>query len=139
MDIKLEKRAWYIRHKYWLIAGVALIALAALNVSMIVGPRTILVDGGDIETGEAIVADFHEYIDVSGIVQPILNIKVNCREGGYISHIVAGNGAMLEEGDTILTIENPRQARHHPAVQARVFRFHRYRHLHALHGHLSGT
>ena len=107
MDIKLEKRAWYIRHKYWLLAGVTLIALIALNISMIVGPRTILVNGEDIEIGEATVADFHEYIDVSGIVQPILNIKVNCREGGYISRIVAGNGAMLNEGDTILTIENP--------------------------------
>ena len=60
MDIKLEKRAWYIRHKYWLIGGVALIALIALNISMIVGPRTILVDGEDIEIGEATVADFHE-------------------------------------------------------------------------------
>ncbi len=107
MDIKLEKRAWYIRHKYWLLSGIALLALLALNISMIVGPRTILVDDEELDYGEAKMEDFHEYIDVTGIVQPILNIKVNSREGGYISQIVATSGAMLEEGDTILVMENP--------------------------------
>lgn len=107
MDIKLEKRAWYIRHKYWLLAGVAALGLIALNISLVVGPRTKLADADDLEIAEVVMTDFHEYIDVTGIVQPILNIKVNCREGGYISRIVAGNGVMLDEGDTILVIENP--------------------------------
>ena len=107
MDIKLEKRAWYIRHKYWLMAGVAALALIALNISLVVGPRTKWADADDLEIAEVTMTDFHEYIDVTGIVQPILNIKVNCREGGYISRIVAGNGVMLDEGDTILVIENP--------------------------------
>lgn len=107
MDIKLEKRAWYIRHKYWLLAGVTALALLALNIKMVIGPRTILVDGEELDYCKATISEFHEYIDVTGIVQPILNIKVNCREGGYISHIVAENGTILEEGDTILVMENP--------------------------------
>lgn len=111
MDIILKKRAWYIRYKYLLLGAVVLLLLLTLNIVIMTAPRTILADGRDMDFGVAAVEDFSEYIDVTGIVQPIMNIKVNCREGGYISRIVASSGSLLNEGDTILLIENHDLAR----------------------------
>ena len=53
------------------------------------------------------VDDFTEYIDVEGIVQPIMTVQVNTMEGGFVERIVAENGAMLNAGDTILILTNP--------------------------------
>ena len=107
MDIKLKKRPWYIRHKYYLLAGTAVVALVIFNISMMLGPQTRYIDKNDVEIGEALFEEFGEYVDVEGIVQPILNIKVNSREGGTIKRIVAREGEMLAKGDTILVIDNP--------------------------------
>ena len=53
------------------------------------------------------VDDFTEYIDVEGIVQPIMTVQVNTMEGGFVERIVAEDGAMLNAGDTILVLTNP--------------------------------
>lgn len=107
MDIKLKKRPWYIRHKKGIIAGVAVAALVIFNIYMMFEPSTTFVDKEDVKIAEIKYDDFCEYLDVEGVVQPILNIKVNSLEGGYVSRIVADEGVMLEAGDTILLIDNP--------------------------------
>jgi multidrug efflux pump subunit AcrA (membrane-fusion protein) len=71
------------------------------------GPQTKYTDEKEVEVAEAKFEEFGEYVDVEGIVQPILNIKVNSREGGTIKQIVAREGEILDEGDTILVIDNP--------------------------------
>ena len=48
-----------------------------------------------------------EYVDVEGLVQPILTIKVNTQEGGSVDKIVAEEGYMLKKGDTIIVLNNP--------------------------------
>ena len=57
--------------------------------------------------GTAEMRDFTEYLDVEGIVQPIMTIQVNTMESGFVERIVAEDGAMLNEGDTILILGNP--------------------------------
>ena len=54
MDIKLKKRPWYIRHKYYLLAGTAVVALVIFNISMMLGPQTRYIDKNDVEIGEAL-------------------------------------------------------------------------------------
>ena len=111
MDIKLKKRPWYIRHKRKLIGAVAAALLIIINIYLILEPRTKFVDKEDVTIAEAKLDDFCEYLDVEGIVHPILNIKVNSLEAGYISQIKAPEGTMLKEGDTILVIDNPELVR----------------------------
>ena len=48
-----------------------------------------------------------EYVDVEGLIQPILTIKVNTREAGSVERIIAEEGSLLQKGDTILTLSNP--------------------------------
>lgn len=107
MDIKLKKRPWYIRNRYYLLGGTALTAFIIFNICTILGPQTKYTDEKEVEVAEAKFEEFGEYVDVEGIVQPILNIKVNSREGGTIKQIVAREGEILDEGDTIIVIDNP--------------------------------
>lgn len=48
-----------------------------------------------------------EYVDVEGLVQPILTIKVNTREAGSVERIVGEEGNMMKQGDTLLILTNP--------------------------------
>ena len=48
-----------------------------------------------------------QYVDVEGVIQPILTIKVNAREVGSVERIIGEEGSLLRQGDTILVMENP--------------------------------
>ena len=107
MDIELKKRPWYIRNRYYLLGGTALTAFIIFNICTMLGPQTKYTSEKEVDFAEAKFEEFGEYVDVEGIVQPILNIKVNSREGGTIKQIVAREGEILDEGDTIIVIDNP--------------------------------
>ena len=43
-----------------------------------------------------------EYVDVEGLVQPILTIKVNTREAGSVDRIVGEEGNMMKASAAII-------------------------------------
>ena len=107
MDIQLEKKPWYIRYRYHLLAGAAFLGLLVYVVVLSLGPRRLRVSLDDIQICEVKRDKFLEYVDVEGLVQPILTILVNAEEGGSVRSIVAEEGSLLRQGDTILVLENP--------------------------------
>ena len=111
MDIQLKKRPWYIRYKYYLMAAVAFVAFMIYVMTLSMGPRKQRIDTESIQIADVETGRFMEYVDVEGLVQPILTIQVNTKEGGFVDRIVAEEGAMLEQGDTILTLVNPELTR----------------------------
>lgn len=107
MDIKLEKKPWYIRYRYYL-AGAFLVCCGLIYVIVLAsGPRRLRINAEHIQIEEVKQADFMEYVDVEGIVHPILTIIVNTREAGNVDQIIGEEGSLLEKGDTILTLTNP--------------------------------
>lgn len=107
MDIQLKKRPWYIRYKYYLMAAVAFAIFMIYVMTLSVGPRKQRIDTESIQIADVETGRFMEYVDVEGLVQPILTIQVNTKEGGFVDRIVAEEGAMLHQGDTILVLVNP--------------------------------
>ena len=107
MDIKLEKKPWYIRYRYYLIAAGAFIIFLIYVISLSLGPRKLRVETENIQIVEVKNGKFMEYVDVEGLVQPILTIKVNTRESGSVERIVAEEGTLMKKGDTILVLTNP--------------------------------
>ena len=93
MDIKLEKKPWYIRYRYYLIGGLL---FAAFLIYVIV-----------LSLAEVKEDNFMEYVDVEGLIQPILTIKINTREAGSVESIVGEEGSLLQQGDTIIVLSNP--------------------------------
>ena len=107
MDIKLEKKPWYIRYRAYLLAGGAFIIFLIYVISLSLGPRKLRIEGDNIQIAEVKNGKFMEYVDVEGLVQPILTIQVNTRESGSVDRIVAEEGTLLKRGDTILVLSNP--------------------------------
>lgn len=107
MDIKLKKKPWYIRYRYYL-AGAFLVCCGLIYVIVLAsGPRRLRISAEHIQIEEVKQADFMEYVDVEGIVHPILTIIVNTREAGNVDQIIGEEGSLLKKGDTILTLTNP--------------------------------
>ena len=111
MDIKLEKKPWYIRYRYYLIASGAFVIFLIYVISLSLGPRKLRIETDNIQIAEIKNGKFMEFVDVEGLIQPILTIQVNTREGGSIDRIVAEAGATLKKGDTILVLANPQLIR----------------------------
>ena len=107
MDIKLKKKPWYIRYRYYLLAGGAFVIFLIYVISLSLGPRKLRVESDNIQIVEVRNGKFLEYVDVEGLVQPILTIKVNTREAGSVERIVTEEGSMMKKGDTILVLTNP--------------------------------
>ena len=107
MDIKLEKKPWYIRYRSYLLAGGAFTIFLIYVISLSLGPRKLRIEADHIQIAEVKNGKFMEYVDVEGLVQPILTIKVNTRESGSVERIVTEEGSMMKKGDTILVLTNP--------------------------------
>ena len=107
MDIKLEKKPWYIRYRYYLIGGIAFLAFLIYVIILSLGPSKLRIKQDNIQIAEVKSGRFMEYVDVEGLIQPILTIKVNARETGSVERIIGEEGSLLEKGDTILILENP--------------------------------
>lgn len=107
MDIKIEKKPWYIRYRYHLAGGVLFLAFLVYVVTLSLGPSKLRIEQDNVQIAQVKQDKFMEYVDVEGLIQPILTIKINARETGSVSRIVAEEGSLLRRGDTILVLENP--------------------------------
>ncbi|MDE6022367.1 MAG: efflux transporter periplasmic adaptor subunit, partial [Muribaculaceae bacterium] len=107
MDIKIKKKPWYWRYRYYMAVGIAITVLLVYGISLAVGPRRMRITEDSITIASVTEDKFLEYVDVEGIVLPIMTVKVNSLEAGFVDRIVAEDGIMLEAGDTILVLKNP--------------------------------
>jgi multidrug efflux pump subunit AcrA (membrane-fusion protein) len=107
MDIQLKKKHPVVKYKYYIITGVAVIALVIYIIVAMGGPSKLRYDMENLQIVEVTQGKFMEYIDLEGIAQPKMTIKVSCLEGGTVDSIVAEEGSMLKRGDVILILKNP--------------------------------
>lgn len=107
MDIPLPKRPWYVRHRGKLLAGAcALVLIAALVVAMS-RPKTLRLSADSVTISEVTRTEFTEYVNADGVLQPIRTVRVGAIEAGTVSEIVAEEGMMVREGDTLIVLTNP--------------------------------
>ena len=107
MDIKIEKKPWYIRHRYYLLGGIVFVIFLIYVISLSFGPRKLRIETDNIQIAEVKDDKFMEYVDVEGLIQPILTIKINTREAGSVERIIGEEGTMMKKGDSILVLSNP--------------------------------
>lgn len=107
MDIKIKKKPWYIRYKWYIAGGVVFVAFAVYALVLGLGPRRLRIDTEGLLVAEVKHDKFMEYVETEGVVQPILTLKVNTREAGSVERITGEEGNLLKKGDTILVLSNP--------------------------------
>lgn len=106
MDIKLEKKPWYIRYRFRILGVAVFASLLVYVIILASGPRRLRIDMDKIQVSEVKNTDFMEYVDVEGIVHPIMTILVNAKESGNVKSIEAEDGRLMKKGDTILVLSN---------------------------------
>jgi HlyD family secretion protein len=107
MDIQLKKKHPLVKYKYYILAGVAFMAFLIYLMIISAGPRRLRYDADKLEIAEVKQDKFLEYLDVEGITQPKMTIKLYSLEAGSVERIVAEDGSLLKTGDTILVLINP--------------------------------
>lgn len=107
MDKPIEKKPILIRYKYYIASAITILSLLIWMIIASAGPRKLRIDSDNIQIAEVKEGKFLEYIDVEGVIQPILTIKINTSETGNVERIVAEEGNVLRKGDTILVLSNP--------------------------------
>ena len=103
----MKKKPWYVRYRLYLAGGVLLLAGLIYVIVLASGPQRLRIDADSVQLAEVKQAPFREYVDVEGVVHPILTLMVNARESGNVERIVAEEGSLLQQGDTILVLTNP--------------------------------
>ena len=93
MDRILEKKPFIIRYRNYLIAGVVFLAFLIYVVVNSMGGRKLRTEADKLSVETVRQDKFLEYVDAEGIVQPILTLKVNTREGGSVDKIIGEEGA----------------------------------------------
>jgi RND family efflux transporter MFP subunit len=106
MDIQLKKKHPLVRYKYYILAGIAFVTFLIYLMIISAGPRRLRYEVDKLEIAEVKQDKFLEYLDVEGIIQPKLTIKLNSLESGSVERIVAEDGSLLKAGDTILVLTN---------------------------------
>lgn len=106
MDRKIEKKKFS--------AGKIAAAVAAFTVLLVIIYNIFFLDTRSSETvnrdqvfiHEVMEDTFQEFIEVSGVVQPIRSNILDAVEGGVVQEILVESGEMVEAGDTLLTLSN---------------------------------
>jgi multidrug efflux pump subunit AcrA (membrane-fusion protein) len=111
VDIVIKKKHPVIRYKYYIAGGAVFLAFLVYVIAASAGPRQLRYDADKLTVAEVQQGKFMEYLDVEGIVQPILTVKLNAPETGTVARIIAEDGDMLTSGDTILILQNPELTR----------------------------
>ena len=107
MDKRLPKKSFLQKYKFHLLGGTAFLAFLVYVLVSVSGTRKLRVDSDRIVIADVSQAPFLDYVDAEGIVQPYLTIKLNALESGTVKRIVAEEGAMLQQDDIILELQNP--------------------------------
>ncbi|MBR4042580.1 MAG: efflux RND transporter periplasmic adaptor subunit, partial [Bacteroidaceae bacterium] len=111
MDIQLAPKKWYVKYRAYLIAGALFLVLVIGLLFTAFGPSKLRVNASEVRIAEVVQMDFVEYVNADGTLQPIQTIKVNTQEAGIVERIVAEEGSMLRQGDTIMILTNPQLER----------------------------
>ena len=106
MDKPIKKKHPVVRYKYYIAGAILFAAFLIYVISASTGPRQLRYDADRLTIADVRQGKFLDYLDVEGVVQPILTIKLNSLESGTVARIVAEDGDMLKQGDTILILQN---------------------------------
>lgn len=106
MDRKIEKKkGLQKKHLLWVIGGIAFATLLYLTLRN-AGTSTLKIERDKATISEVINAQFNDYMNISGQVEPISTIYLDAEESGRVKERFIEEGAMVKAGDVILRLEN---------------------------------
>ena len=107
MDIKIEKKKYWVPKKYWPWLGGGTVIVAVL-VWLATGnfASTLKVERRGLSIGNVEKKEFNDYVSVDGQVVPIQVVQVSPQEGGIVVERVVEEGAKVRKGDVLVRLSN---------------------------------
>ena len=106
MDRIIEKKKWTTQ-RIITIAAIAVFAFFLIYLLFIRDKRSkVLVSSDQVTIVRVMEEKFQEFIPVDGVVQPLNTVYIDVVLGGTVEKKFVEDGAMLEEGDTIVLMSN---------------------------------
>lgn len=107
MDKEIKHKYVKIK-KYGIIGTVAVLIVAAVIFAVgKMGESTYKVDADTVTTGEVTQGMFNDFIRVNGHVETGVIVQVSALESGIVEHKWVEEGAEIQAGDIIVTLQNP--------------------------------
>lgn len=107
MDKEIKPKYGKVK-KYGMIGALAVLIVAAVVLAIgKVGESTYKVDADTVTTAEVKQGLFNDFIRVNGHVETGVIVQVSALESGIVEHKWVEEGAMVQAGDIIVTLQNP--------------------------------
>jgi HlyD family secretion protein len=107
MDRPIEKKKGIQKKHIYIGLGVLAFLLLIYQSFFTEHVSTYVVDAEKLSIETVSQGIFHDFITVSGNVEPIATIFLDAREGGRVEEKVIEEGEMVKKGDIILRLSNP--------------------------------
>lgn len=106
MDKVIKKKTWTTNRIIALVGGGLLVAFFTYSFLIADFRSTLNVEREKLTIATISEDSFQEFIQVTGIVQPINTIFLDAIEGGTVQHVNLESGINVDPGDTILVLSN---------------------------------
>ncbi|MDP2721456.1 MAG: HlyD family efflux transporter periplasmic adaptor subunit [Bacteroidales bacterium] len=107
MDIIIQKKKGIKKKHLYIAAGVLVFSALVYKAFFAGNVSTFRADKEKLTIETVSEGIFHDYITVTGNVEPIATIFLDVREGGRVEEKVVEEGEMVKAGDIILRMSNP--------------------------------
>jgi HlyD family secretion protein len=106
MDRKLDKKFWTPKRIAMIAGGAVLLGGIIYQIGFADHRSTMNVEQDRLSIATVSTGEFTDYILVSGQIEPAKTFFLDAIEGGMVYQLVRESGALVERGDTILTLTN---------------------------------
>lgn len=106
MDRKIKKRKWTVSRIMGVSFGILAVSLLAYRFLFADTRSSYNVEKDRLSIATVKYGEFKDFIPVTGNVEPGQTYYLDAIEGGIIANISRESGAMVDRGDTILSLTN---------------------------------
>ena len=106
MDRKLPQRHPLMKYRFYIAGGIVFVFLLGYIIFLSLRPIRLKIDSENIIITEVTATRFLEYMEVEGVTQPIVTIKLNTHGSGNVEKVLVEEGEMVNQGDTIFILYN---------------------------------
>ena len=106
MDRKIKKKIWTAKRIFTILGSAAIVAMILYVFVFADNSSKLNVEQDKINIASVTEGAFQEFIPVEGQVLPKITIQMDAVVGGNVRRKILEGGMEVEEGDTILQLEN---------------------------------
>lgn len=121
MDRPIEAKPWRLRTLGLSAGGLVVVAVLGFLIVDSPSSSTVRIDPDRITVATIREGDFHEFIPIIGVVEPIRTVFISAVEGGQVAEVLVDDGAQVEQGVLILKLDNADLQKESISTESRLF------------------